>query len=72
MMDRNLEVPQKEQIDKEEKEARVMAEKIYDKRFGTSTTVKEDEVKEFNLGTEEDPKMVRINLHAEGEFLKGA
>ncbi|MCO5571971.1 hypothetical protein L7F22_025722 [Adiantum nelumboides] len=33
MMDRNSEVPQKVQIDQEEKEARIMAENIYEKRF---------------------------------------
>ncbi|MCO5574265.1 hypothetical protein L7F22_028047 [Adiantum nelumboides] len=34
MMDQNLEVPQKMQIDQEEKEARIMAKKIYEKRKG--------------------------------------
>ncbi|MCO5578561.1 hypothetical protein L7F22_032405 [Adiantum nelumboides] len=68
MMDQNLEVPQKEQIDQEEKEARIMAEKIYEKKFGTFTRVREDEVKEFNLGTEEDSGwsesafMLRVNF----------
>ncbi|MCO5573097.1 hypothetical protein L7F22_026862 [Adiantum nelumboides] len=37
-----------------------MVEKIYNKRFGGSKRVQQDELKKLNLGTEEDPKMVKV------------
>ena len=48
----------------------LMAKNIYDKKFGTLTKVKEEAVKEVNLGTEADPQMVRISTQVQGQFLQ--
>ena len=70
LLDQQAESSARERIKQEEREALLMAENIYDKKFGTSTRAKEDAVKEVNLGTEADPQMVRISTQVEGQFLK--
>ena len=70
MMDISVQQLQSKQSNKDDKGARqLLAEEIYDKRLGKSTRVKEDEVKEVNLGIEAHPQMVRVSVQVQGEFL---
>ena len=51
-----------------EQEAIVAAEFKFEQNVKKSARVLEDELQDLNLGTEEDPKVVKISVHVEGEF----
>ena len=70
LLDHQVESSVRERIEQEEREAMLMAEDIYDKKFGNSTRVKEDDVKEINLGIEANPQLVRISTQVKGQFLQ--
>ena len=56
-------------MEQEEREATLMVENIYDKKFGSSTRVKEDDVKKIKLSTEADLQLVKISTQVKGQFL---
>ncbi|MCO5574666.1 hypothetical protein L7F22_028456 [Adiantum nelumboides] len=59
-MDQTVSFSTKEKVQQEEKDAKDMVEKIYNKMFGGSKRVQQDGLKELNVETEEDPKMVKM------------
>lgn len=66
-MDQSIASSCKDEVQQEEKDARNMVEKIYNKRFGGSKRVQQDDLKELNLGTENDPKMVKVSIYVDGD-----
>ncbi|MCO5581390.1 hypothetical protein L7F22_035273 [Adiantum nelumboides] len=70
LMDQCVTSSSKEEVQQEEKDARDTVEKIYNKRFGGSKRVQQDESKEVNLGIEDDLKMVNVSIYVDGELLQ--
>ncbi|MCO5578753.1 hypothetical protein L7F22_032598 [Adiantum nelumboides] len=70
LMDQSVASSSIEDVQQEEKDARDMVEKVYNKKLGGSKRVQQDELKELNLGTEDDPKMVNDDIYVDGEFLQ--
>lgn len=50
------------------KEAINRAEFLYDKMIKKVSRVKEDDLQDINLGSEEDPKMVKVSIHLDEAF----
>ena len=49
-------------------EAIVAAEQKYEEIMHRIVRVSEDELQDLNLGTEGDPKVVKISVHVDGKF----
>ncbi|KAH7315199.1 hypothetical protein KP509_21G039300 [Ceratopteris richardii] len=45
-------------------------QKIYEQKYAILGRVKEDKLQEVNLGTDSEPKMVRVSKELEGQFLE--
>lgn len=46
----------------------IQAEKAYEEQVSRTSRVKEDDLQDLNLGSEEDPQMVKISVKVEGQF----
>ncbi|MCO5601237.1 hypothetical protein L7F22_055356 [Adiantum nelumboides] len=70
VMDQSVSSSTKEEVQQEEKDARDMVKKIYNKRFNGSKRVQQDKLNELNLGTEDDSKIINVSIYVDGEFLQ--
>ena len=46
----------------------IQAKKNYEEQVSRTSRVQEDELQDLNLGSNEDPQMVKISVKAEGQF----
>lgn len=74
-LDRDMQEVLQQDLDEEKPEetkegvdAVIQAQKDYEEYLSKSTRVKEDELQDLNLGTQEDPKNVRISINLTGQF----
>ena len=46
----------------------IQAERNYEEQVSKTSRVQEDELQDLNLGSDEDPQMVKISVKVEGQF----
>ena len=65
-----LVIPQSEELedDMAPEQAIAIAELKYENNMTKSARVLEDDLSEWNLGSEEDPKIVKVSVHVQGRF----
>ena len=51
-------------------QASFLAKRVYDKNFNQYIWEQEDDLKKVNLGTKDDPKMVKVGVFIKGKILE--